>query len=41
MINEPKILPQLTSDEIDTEGGQAEESRRDNEIAAEKPPHHE
>jgi hypothetical protein len=41
VINDPKILPDITSDEIDTEVGEADEARRNREIAAEKPPHHE
>lgn len=35
-MSDPKILPQITSDEIDYEG----DDKRDAEIAAEKPPHH-
>lgn len=35
-MSDPKILPQLSSDEIDHES----DDSRDAEIAADKPPHH-
>ncbi len=35
-MSDPKILPEITSDEVDNES----DDRRDAEIAADKPPHH-
>ena len=35
-MSDPKILPKITSDEVDNDP----DDRRDAEIAAEKPPHH-